>query len=138
MQRKVNEMTATINDQITEVATQAAGMTKEQYDSMSEQDQGKYARSQETYLNAPTDMQGAIDRIMELEMRLEDLSCATEIVEITRQFELLASFRREADSALETKITIDRPVPTEKMKITVVTGEVSQETVDSIANNVKA
>lgn len=131
-------MTNTVNDQITELAKQAAGMTAEQFAGMNKQDQEKYVRSQETYLNAPTDMQGAIDRIMELEMRLEDLSRATEIVEITRQFELLASFRREADDALLSKITIDRPIPTDKMKITVITGEIDQATVDSIKEDAKA
>lgn len=75
------------------------------------------------YLNAPTDMDAAIQRIMELEMRLEDLSRAAEIVEITRQFELFEGFRKAADEALVNKIVIDRPVPEEKMKITIVTNE---------------
>lgn len=107
-------------------------MTQEKWESMTDAEKEKYARSKENYLNAPTDMQDAIDRIMELEMRLEDLSRASEIVEITRQFELFEGFRRAADEALEKKITIDRPIPTEKMKITVVTGEVSQETIDGL------
>ena len=77
----------------------------------------------DNYLNAPTDMDAAIQRIMELEMRLEDLSRAAEIVEITRQFELFEGFRKAADEALVNKIVIDRPVPEEKMKITIVTNE---------------
>jgi hypothetical protein len=108
-------------------------MTAEQWESMTDAEKAKYARSKESYLNAPTDMQDAIDRIMELEMRLEDLARASEIVEITRQFELFEGFRKSAEEALEKKITIDRPIPTEKMKITVVTGEVAQETIDNHA-----
>ena len=77
----------------------------------------------DTYLNAPPDLDAAIQRIMELEMRLEDLARAAEIVEITRQFELFEGFRRAADEALVNKITIDRPIPEEKMKITIVTNE---------------
>lgn len=77
----------------------------------------------EKYLNAPDDLESAIQRIMELEMRLEDLSRAAEIVEITRQFELFEGFRKAADEALVNKIVIDRPVPEEKMKITIVTNE---------------
>jgi hypothetical protein len=75
------------------------------------------------YLNAPADMDAAIQRIMEIEMRLEDLARATEIVEITRQFEILEGFRKAADECLVNKITIDRPLPEEPMKITIITDE---------------
>ena len=77
----------------------------------------------DTYINAPTDLDAAIERIMELEMRLEDLARAAEIVEITRQFELFEGFRKAAEQALVNKIVIDRPVPEEKMKITIITDE---------------
>jgi len=77
----------------------------------------------DNYLNAPADMDAAIQRIMELEMRLEDLARAAEIVEITRQFELFEGFRKAAEDALVNKITIDRPIPEEKMKITIITNE---------------
>ena len=103
-------------------------MTPERWEGMTDEEKAKYARSQETYINAPADMQDAIDRIMELEMRLEDLARAAEIVEITRQFELFEGFRKSAEQSLEKKIVIDRPVPEEKMKITVVTGELEKET----------
>lgn len=78
---------------------------------------------EENYLNAPSDMDAAIQRIMELEMRLEDLARAAEIVEITRQFELFEGFRKAAEEALVNKITIDRPIPEEKMKITIITND---------------
>lgn len=101
-------------------------MTQEKWESMTDAEKEKYARSKENYLNAPTDMQDAIDRIMELEMRLEDLARAAEIVEITRQFELFEGFRKAADETLEKKITIDRPIPEEKMKITIVTNDATE------------
>lgn len=79
--------------------------------------------AQEKYLNAPETLEEAIQRIMEVEMRLEDLARAVEIAEITGQLNMVEGFRREADECLKTKITIDRPIPTETMKITLITNE---------------
>ncbi len=78
---------------------------------------------QEKFLNAPETLELAIQRIMEVEMRLEDLARAVEIAEITGQLNMVEGFRREADECLKTKITIDRPIPTETMKITLITNE---------------
>lgn len=75
-----------------------------------------------TLHNAPETLEAAIERIMELEMKLEDLSRASEIASITRQFEILESFKREADSCLEKKIVIEQPGSGEDMKLTVITG----------------
>ena len=75
----------------------------------------------EVYLNAPQGPQAAIDRIIELEMRLEDLSRASEIAEYSGNYQMMRGFRESADLALVNKITIDRPIPTEPMKITVLT-----------------
>ena len=66
------------------------------------------ANIKENLHNAPEDYASAVERIMELEMRLEDLARAAEIVEITRQFELFEGFRNEANTALTTKITYKR------------------------------
>ena len=76
-----------------------------------------------TYHNAPETVESAIVRIMELEMRLEDLSRAVEIAAITRQFEILEGFKSQADECLQNKITIEQPGSGEDMKLTVVTGE---------------
>lgn len=114
-------MTDTLNDQITEVAKKV--ITPEEWEKMTDAEKAKYARSQENYLNAPADLQDAIDRIIELELRLEDLARAVEIAEITGQLNLVEGFRRDAEATLEKKITIDRPIPTETMKITIVTNE---------------
>jgi hypothetical protein len=72
--------------------------------------------------NAPETLEAAIQRIMEVEMKLEDLSRASEIATITRQFEILESFKREADECLEKKIVIEQPGSGEDMKLTVITG----------------
>jgi len=79
------------------------------------------------YHNAPESLEAAIARIMEVEMRLEDLSRASEIASITRQFEILDSFKREADECLEKKIVIEQPSSGEDMKLTVITGELDQD-----------
>lgn len=73
--------------------------------------------------NAPETLESAIERIMELEMKLEDLSRASEIATITRQFEILDSFKREADECLEKKIVIEQPSSGQDMKLTVITGQ---------------
>lgn len=83
---------------------------------------------QPVYHNAPETLEAAIARIMEVEMRLEDLSRATEIASITRQFEILDSFKREADGCLEKKIVIEQPSSGEDMKLTVITGELDKDT----------
>ena len=81
------------------------------------------AMPQVTYHNAPETLEDAIQRILEVEMKLEDLSRAAEIASITRQFEILDSFKREADDCLEKKITIEQPSSGQDMKLTVITGQ---------------
>lgn len=72
------------------------------------------------YVNAPTTIGDAVKRILELEMRLEDLSRAVEIANITRQFELLDGFKASADETLKSKIVIEQPDMGE-FKVTIVT-----------------
>jgi hypothetical protein len=71
-------------------------------------------------VNKPETIEDAIARIMELEMRLEDLSRAVEIASITRQFELLDGFKSSADDTLKNKILIEQPDMGE-FKVTIVT-----------------
>lgn len=87
------------------------------------------AQIKEQCENAPQDYFNAVKRIMELEMRLEDLSRASEIVEITRQFELFEGFRKAADESLQSKMTIKREV-TGDMNLTVVTGQLDPSLVN--------
>jgi hypothetical protein len=72
-------------------------------------------------VNAPEDLETAIKRIMALEMALEDISRAAEIVSITGQLSILDSFKRAADTALESKIQIEQPDMNENFKLTVIT-----------------
>jgi hypothetical protein len=73
--------------------------------------------------NAPTDYFAAVKRIMELEMRLEDLSRAVEIAEIAGQFNLVSGFRSAADDCLQDKKMIIKRGPNGDMKLTVLTGQ---------------
>ena len=82
--------------------------------------------------NAPKDYISAVQRIMELEMRLEDLSRAAEIVEITRQFELFEGFRTAADESLKTKILHKRE-NTGDLNLTVITGELDMSKINGAA-----
>ena len=84
--------------------------------------------------NAPKDYFAAVKRIMELEMRLEDLSRASEIVEITRQFELFEGFRRAADEALADKKMIIKREANGDMKLTVITGQLDPTLAGQMAN----
>lgn len=74
------------------------------------------------YVNAPETIGDAVKRILELEMRLEDLSRACEIAAITGQFNLLDGFRSSADETLKSKIVIQQPDMGE-FKVTIVTDE---------------
>jgi hypothetical protein len=74
------------------------------------------------YFNAPTTIEQAIERIMEVEMRLEDLARAAEIAGITRQYNILEGFVNSATACLESKITINQP-SAEDLKLTIVTDE---------------
>lgn len=76
--------------------------------------------------NTPKTLESAIERIMELEMRLEDLARACEIVQITRQLELLEGFATSAVDCLVNKITIEQPTA-EDFKLTVITDKEDAE-----------
>jgi predicted transcriptional regulator len=73
-------------------------------------------------VNAPENLEDAIQKLMEAEMRLEDLARACEIAAITRQFEIMEAFKDAADEYLLTKVQIEQP-DTGDIKVTVVTGE---------------
>jgi hypothetical protein len=62
-----------------------------------------------TYHGAPEDMDKAIDRILELELRLEDLHRAAEIAVAVRDFTLIEGQMPEADKTLEKKIVVEYP-----------------------------
>lgn len=74
------------------------------------------------YHNAPADMDAAIERIIELELRLGDLHRAAEIATVVRDFTLIEGQMPEAEKALETKIVVEYPGAGHS-PITVITGE---------------
>lgn len=110
-------MTQNLNDQITEIAEVLNDTDVEV--GLKEKEIEAIKQGME---NAPEDYPSAVRRIMELEMRLEDLSRACEIAEITRQLELVESFRRSADDTLSTKMVFKRE-NTGDINLTVITGQ---------------
>lgn len=72
-----------------------------------------------TYVNAPEDLEQARDRILEIEMALEDLTRAVEIAQITNNWSMLDSFRQTAERVLRGKIEIVQPDQSD-MKLNVV------------------
>lgn len=78
-----------------------------------------------TYVNAPDDLDQAVDRILHVEMLLEDLVRATEIAQITNQWHMLDSFVSQANDYLAQKIQIQQP-DFGPMHIQVVTGTLGQ------------
>ena len=82
------------------------------------------------YHNAPAELDKAIERIMELELRLGDLHRAAEIAVVVKDFSLIEGQMPEAERALENKIVVEYP-RTGPTKITIVTDkkeEASAET----------
>lgn len=62
-----------------------------------------------TYHNAPADMDAAIQRILELELRLGDLHRAAEIGIVVKDFNLIEAMMGEAEACLEKKIEVEYP-----------------------------
>ena len=77
-------------------------------------------------INAPETLEDAIKRIMEVEMRLEDLSRACEIAVITRQFEIVETFTQSANESLINKIVMEQP-SLDDFKLTVITDEKEED-----------
>lgn len=75
-----------------------------------------------TYENAPEDVDSAIQRILHVEMLLEDLSRAVEIAQISGQWAMVDGFRSTADEYLRGKIQIKQPDQGD-LKITIITDE---------------
>ena len=82
------------------------------------------------YHNAPGTIEDAIERIMELEMRLGDLHRAAEIAVVCKDFSLIESFLAPSEAALEKKIVVEHP-QTGPMKITIVTDKKEDTSVET-------
>lgn len=86
-----------------------------------------------TYVNAPEDLDSAVQRILKAEMLMEDMARAAEIAQITGQWNILESFVSQANEYLAGKIQIEQP-DHGPMKIRVVTGTLKdQESSDATA-----
>lgn len=78
--------------------------------------------------NAPETLEDAIQRIMRLEMCLDDLSRAAEIAQFSKQYHLTETYIREAEELLEARII----VPEEEQgdfKLTVIEGELDEDVI---------
>lgn len=89
---------------------------------MSEEDMMKAMMPKPTYHGAPENMDAAIERILDLELRLGDLHRAAEIATVVRDFTLIEGQMPEAEKALETKIVVEYPNAGHG-PITVITGD---------------
>jgi hypothetical protein len=89
---------------------------------MTEEEMMKAMMPKPTYHGAPADMDAAIERIIELELRLGDLHRAAEIATVVRDFTLIEGQMPEAEKSLETKIVVEYPNAGHQ-PITVITGQ---------------
>lgn len=87
-------------------------------------------------VNAPETLEDAIERIMRLEMCLDDLARATEIAQFSKQYHLAETYIREAEELLEARIVIPEEDQGD-FKFTLLEGEVSEETKQAWADKVK-
>lgn len=88
---------------------------------MTPEEQMKAMMPKPIYHGAPEDMDKAIERIIELELRLGDLHRAAEIAVAVRDFTLIEGQMPEAEKALDTKIVVEYP-NAGHAPITVITG----------------
>jgi hypothetical protein len=75
-------------------------------------------------------------RILKLENCLDDLSRSVEIAQFTKQYQVTETFVRDAEALLEDRLVIPE-ADQSNTKFTLVEGELSQETIDSIRSNAK-
>jgi hypothetical protein len=75
-------------------------------------------------------------RILKLENCLDDLSRSVEIAQFTKQYQVTEAFVRDAEALLEDRLVIPE-ADQSNTKFTLVEGELSQETIDSIKSNAK-
>lgn len=79
-----------------------------------------------TYVNAPETLEDAVERLLHVEMLLEDMSRAAEIAAITGQFNIIEGFRTSADEYLKGKIQIEQPDMGD-FKLTVITDDKTEK-----------
>jgi hypothetical protein len=75
-------------------------------------------------------------RILKLENCLDDLSRSLEIAQYTKQYQVTETFVRDAEVLLKDRLVLPE-TDQSNTKFTLVEGELSQETLDSIQANAK-
>ena len=75
-------------------------------------------------------------RILKLENCLDDLSRSMEIAQYTKQYQVTETFVRDAEALLADRLVLPEANQS-NTKFTLVEGELSQETIDSIRSNAK-
>jgi len=75
-------------------------------------------------------------RILKLENCLDDLSRSVEIAQFTKQYQVTETFVRDAETLLKDRLVLPEANQS-NAKFTLVEGELSQETIDSIRSNAK-
>jgi len=75
-------------------------------------------------------------RILKLENCLDDLSRSMEIAQYTKQYQVTETFVRDAEALLADRLVIPE-ADQSNTKFTLVEGELSQETIDSIRSSAK-
>jgi hypothetical protein len=75
-------------------------------------------------------------RILKLENCLDDLSRSVEIAQYTKQYQVTETFVRDAEALLEDRLVLPEANQS-NTKFTLVEGELSQETIDSIRSDAK-
>jgi hypothetical protein len=75
-------------------------------------------------------------RILKLENCLDDLSRSLEIAQYTKQYQVTETFVRDAETLLKDRLVLPETNQS-NTKFTLVEGELSQETIDSIRSNAK-
>ena len=75
-------------------------------------------------------------RMLKLENCLDDLMRAVEIAQFTKQYNVTEVFVRDAEELLKERITLPE-IKQGDTKFKLIEGEISQETIDQIKQNVK-
>ena len=75
-------------------------------------------------------------RILKLENCLDDLSRSLEIAQYTKQYQVTETFVRDAEVLLKDRLVLTETNKS-NTKFTLVEGELSQETIDSIRSDAK-
>lgn len=101
--------TTPVDEEITEVPVNPMTAEEQEAARLAAEEALKALMPKPIYHGAPEDLDKAIERIIELELRLGDLHRASEIALAVRDFSLIEGQMPGAEKALETKIVVEYP-----------------------------